>query len=192
MELVAEVKSPDPMNAPLASILRLPLGLDIWEVKATRIVLRANEAQLDRLRQMGFEVRQIVETEKHVAAFATDENIAGYHSVESLERDLRELAAKHSDIAELTQIGESIEHRPIWSIRIGARRADPALPKILFMGCHHAREWISVEVPFLLARELVTTANDRRVARWLNAGEIWIVPIVNPDGHEFSRTSNRL
>ena len=128
MELVAEVRSPDPMNAPLASILRLPLGLDIWEVKATRIVLRANEAQLDRLRQMGFEVRQIVETEKHVAAFATDENIAGYHSVESLERDLRELAAKHSDIAGLKQIGESIERRPIWSIRIGARRADPALP----------------------------------------------------------------
>src|SRR5687767_13492610 len=33
-----------------------------------------------------------------------------------------------------------------------------------------------------------------QIAGWLQAGEIWIAPMVNPDGHEFSRTgpANRL
>ena len=58
MELVAEVRSPDPMNAPLASILRLPLGLDIWEVKATRIVLRANDTDRRGSRRRDLAVRR--------------------------------------------------------------------------------------------------------------------------------------
>ena len=47
-----------------------------------------------------------------------------------------------------------------WSgsgVRAG-RRGRPA--KILFMGCHHAREWIAVEVTYLLAKELVEPADD--------------------------------
>jgi carboxypeptidase T len=30
------------------------------------------------------------------------------------------------------------------------------------------------------------------VQRWLQRGEIWVAPMINPDGHEFSRTENRL
>src|SRR3954454_23765874 len=32
----------------------------------------------------------------------------------------------------------------------------------------------------------------RRLERWLQRGEIWVAPIINPDGHEFSRAENRL
>jgi carboxypeptidase T len=60
------------------------------------------------------------------------------------------------------------------------------------MGCHHAREWIAVEVPFLLAKELVERADEAPIAGWLESGEIWVAPMVNPDGHEHSRTEARL
>ena len=63
---------------------------------------------------------------------------------------------------------------------------------VLFMGCHHAREWIAVEVPFLLAKELVERADDPQVAGWLSRAEIWVAPMVNPDGHEHSRVEQRL
>lgn len=190
MELIVKVTSPDP-RIPLADLLRLPLGLDIWEAKPDHLILRAAEAQLDRVSGLGYRVEQLQELGAHLSAFATAEALSGYHSAQSLEEELRQLAEARSDIAELREIGRSIEGRPILALRLGARRGD-ALPKLLFMGCHHAREWIAVEVPFLLAKELVERADDPSVAGWLSQGEIWVAPMVNPDGHEHSRVAERL
>ena len=140
---------------------------------------------------MGYGVEQLQDVAAHLSTFATDEAIAGYHSAAGLEQDLRRLAEARPDIAELKEIGRSIEGRPIQVLRIGERRGGEA-PKVLFMGCHHAREWIAVEVPFLLAKELVERADDPQIAGWLSKGEVWVAPMVNPDGHEHSRTEQRL
>jgi carboxypeptidase T len=103
---------------------------------------------------------------------------------------MRQLATAHPHLAELKELGRSIEGRTIWALRIGERRGNSK--KVLFMGCHHAREWIAVEVPFLLARELLEKANEPKIAGWLSSAEIWVAPMVNPDGHEFCRTQYRL
>ncbi len=190
MELIVKVTSPG-LRAPLADLLRLPLGLDVWEVKSDHLILRAAEAQIDRLARMGYGVEQMQDVETHLRAFATAEAVSGYHSAASLEQELRQLADARPDIAELREIGRSVEGRAIQVLRIGDRRGGTT-PKLLFMGCHHAREWIAVEVPFLLAKELVERADDPQVAGWLARGEIWVAPMVNPDGHEHSRVEQRL
>ena len=71
-----------------------------------------------------------------------------------------------------------------WHFGIGERHGSPK--KILFLGCHHAREWISVEVPFLLAKELIEGVNKSTISDLLSSGEIWVVPLVNPDGFRYS------
>jgi carboxypeptidase T len=106
-------------QASLAQLLQLPLGLDIWQVRRDYVVLRADEPQAARLRQMGYTTEEIVETETHIATFATAEAIAAYHSAETLEGDLRQLAESQPEIAELREIGRSLEDRPIWALRIG-------------------------------------------------------------------------
>jgi carboxypeptidase T len=189
VNIVYTVRSDSP-QASLAQLLHLPLGLDVWQVKADHVVLRADEAQAARLRQIGYTTEELVETETHISMFATAEAIAAYHSAETLEDDLRQLAESQPEIAELREIGRSLEERPIWALRIGERRATEH--KLLFMGCHHAREWVSVEVPYLLAEHLVKNAGQAPVRDWLQRGEIWVAPMVNPDGHEFSRTRDRL
>ncbi len=189
MELIAKITSPSTQR-PLADLLRIPLGLDVWETKPDHVILRAAEAQLDRLARMGYGVEQLQDVGAHLSAFATAEAAAGYHSAASLEDDLRQLAQARPDIAELRRIGQSVEGRPVHVLRIGDRRG--GTPKVLFMGCHHAREWIAVEVPFLLAKELVERADEPQVAGWLSRGEVWVAPMVNPDGHEHCRTAERL
>jgi carboxypeptidase T len=186
MNIVYSVRADSPQAPPLAQLIDLPLGLDIWQVKADRVILRAAEEQATRLRQMGYTTEEVVETETHVARFATAEAIAAYHSAETLEQDLRQLAESQPEIAELREIGRSVENRPIWALRLGEQRASEH--KLLFMGCHHAREWVSVEVPYLLAEHLVNNADQPPVRQWLQRGEIWVAPMVNPDGHEFSRS----
>jgi len=190
MELIVKVTSPG-LRTPLADLLRLPLGLDVWEVKPDHLILRAAEPQIDRLARMGYGVEQMQDVETHLRAFATAEAVSGYHSAASLEQELQQLADTRPDIAELREIGRSVEGRAIHVLRIGERH-EARRPKILFMGCHHAREWIAVEVPFLLAKELVERADDPQIAAWLSSAEIWVAPMVNPDGHEHSRVAQRL
>ena len=193
MNIIYSVRSDSPQAPPLRWLVDHPrehLGLDVWQVKPDYVMLRASEEQAARLRQMGYTTEEVVETENHLARFATADAIAAYHSAETLESDLHQLAESQPEIAELHEIGRSLENRPIWALRIGERRGSEH--KLLFMGCHHAREWISVEVAYLLAEHLVTGANQAPVRDWLQRGEIWVAPMVNPDGHEYSRTQNRL
>lgn len=189
MTLILQVTSTNP-QVPLSQLLELPLELDVWEVKPDYIVLRAAEPQAERLQRMGYQVEQLHLTDTYLSMFATEEAIAGYHSAASLEQDMRQLATSQPHIVELREIGRSIENRPIWALRIGERRGSTR--KILFLGCHHAREWLAVEVPYRLAEYVVTHANQNPVQQWLTDGEIWVAPMVNPDGHEYSRTQNRL
>ena len=189
MSVIAKVTSTSP-RAPLSQLLTAPLGLDVWEVRADHLVLQATEAQAERLEHMGYEVEQLHETQSYLSIFATEEAVAGYHSVETLEADLRRLAEENSEIAELHEIGRSVENRPIWALRLGERRGSTL--KMAFLGCHHAREWISVEVAYLLAEHLVTNATTNPVQQWFQKGEIWVAPMVNPDGHEYTRTEQRL
>jgi carboxypeptidase T len=187
--LIARVTSTSP-RAPLARLVTSPLGLDVWEVRPDFVVLQADEFQLGRLEAMGFAVEQLQTAETHLSTFATAAAVSGYHSVATLEQDLRRLAEEHPEIAELHEIGRSIEGRPLWALRIGERRGSTR--RVAFLGCHHAREWISVEVPFRLAEHLLENASSDPVQGWLQQGEVWVAPMVNPDGHEHTRTQNRL
>jgi Zinc carboxypeptidase len=70
--------------------------------------------------------------------------------------------------------------------------------KVLFVGCHHAREWISVEIPYLVAEYLIynykdnpTNDKEKRIKHLLTNREITFVPMVNPNGHIYSVTKNR-
>jgi hypothetical protein len=111
-----------------------------------------------------------------------------YHSSLELETELRLLEAAYPQIARLREIGRSLEGRPIYGLKISDNPAlDENEPAIVFLGCHHAREWISVEVPLLLGRHLLENySTDPGVRALVDGGEIWVVPLVNPDGLEYS------
>lgn len=111
-----------------------------------------------------------------------------FHSYAELERDLMELADSYPSLAQVIDIGDSLEQRNIYALRISDNVGmEENEPSVIFLGCHHAREWISVEVPYLLGKYLVENyASDAGVKRLVDNGDIWIVPLVNPDGLEYS------
>ncbi len=121
-----------------------------------------------------------------------------YHTPQTLTADLARLRGldKQGLVAPNVKTIDPIPtaRMPIPAIRIGKNPGH----RILFLGGSHAREWISVEVPYLLAELLVKVANGIKVdpyydryhaeLRWLvEHREIWIVPLLNPEGHAFSR-----
>jgi murein tripeptide amidase MpaA len=167
------------------------LRLDLLMEKDGRIYLVASPGEMAALAAL--RVAATVETPRLLQAAGQGLSAAGgingaYHSTLELETDLRLLERDHPGLASVREIGESLEKRKIYALKISDNAAsDEGEPAVLFLGCHHAREWISVEVPFLFGRYLLENyAGSQEVRDLVDASEIWIVPIVNPDGLEYS------
>ncbi len=88
----------------------------------------------------------------------------------------------------LDSIGASIEGRPILAMKIGAGADSPARPNVLFMATHHAREWVSTE----MAMKLIRWIADSLPRPLLITRDIWVIPVENPDGYQYSFTTERL
>jgi murein tripeptide amidase MpaA len=88
----------------------------------------------------------------------------------------------------VVNLGSSVQNRPIYAVKLSDNvTADEDEAEVLFLGCHHAREWIAVDVPIRIARSLAQSySTDARIRSLLDRSEVWIVPIVNPDGLEYS------
>ena len=111
-----------------------------------------------------------------------------FHSYAELERELLALQDSYSHIARVIDLGDSLEGRNIYALKISDNvYQDEQEAELFFVGCHHAREWISVEVPFLLGKYLVENyETNSQVKDLVDQCEIWIVPLLNPDGLEYS------
>ena len=111
-----------------------------------------------------------------------------YHSYAELERELLALQDSYSHIARVIDLGDSLEGRNIYALKISDNvYQDEQEAELFFVGCHHAREWISVEVSFLLGKYLVENyATNSQIKDLVDQCEIWIVPLLNPDGLEYS------
>lgn len=60
-------------------------------------------------------------------------------------------------------------------------------PEVLIVALHHAREWTSSEIALALAENLTSSYhNDSRLSWLVDNREIWIVPVVNPDGLDYA------
>ncbi len=84
-------------------------------------------------------------------------------------------------------IGASVEGRAILAVKIGAAADAPSRPNVLFMGTHHAREWVSTEMAMRLIRWLADSAPPGLLA----TRDIWVIPVENPDGYQYTFTNDR-
>ncbi|MEM6294185.1 MAG: M14 family zinc carboxypeptidase [Myxococcota bacterium] len=108
-----------------------------------------------------------------------------YKNPAMVEALLRGYQAKYPEISTLVELGRSHQGRPIWALKISDNpTADESEPSVLLNGAHHASELLSVEFPLDAAATLLEGyGRDRDVTRWVDGMEIFVVPMVNPDGN---------
>ena len=102
-----------------------------------------------------------------------------FHSLEEIEEELRQLAQQPG--VELVQLGQSVEGRAILGLRMGQAEA----PRWRILGAHHGDEASSSELALLLAHTLLEERSDL-----LEDREVWLVPVVNPDGYVSTSRNN--
>jgi len=114
-----------------------------------------------------------------------------FHSYATLEAELIGLNASQPDLVRLEVIGTSVQNRSIFALRI--TEGNGPKPDVLFMGLHHANEWMSLETVIYLARYFLANAKvNPRVDTILQKANLWFIPLVNPDGLEYSRIHDNL
>ena len=122
-----------------------------------------------------------------------------YHSfdepINGIKDQLHNIAATYPHIAQLKTIGHSIQKRPMLVMRLTNEKVGKkeGKPQVLFVGTHHAREWVATEMSMRLIKYLTANyGSDARVTELLDNVEVWIMPVGNPDGYQYTFTNERL
>ncbi len=120
-----------------------------------------------------------------------------YKTLAEINTQLSAWVTAYPAMASTFVVGSSLENRQIRGVKItGPESAEfpkASRPQILFNGCQHAREWISPMVNMYLGDQfLIQYGAGGTVKDLLDRVEIVIVPVVNPDGYEYTWTTNRL
>lgn len=97
-----------------------------------------------------------------------------------------DLVALRPNLVTKLAVGTTIQGRTIFGMRITGP-AGGNKPAVMFTGCQHAREWVAVMVPMYIADALVSRYDtDSQIHALVDELEFFIVPIVNPDGYEYT------
>jgi hypothetical protein len=119
-----------------------------------------------------------------------------YRSFDDPQRGVRaflDSLARASPRVKLDTVGFSFERRPILAVQIGQRDDAAARPNVVFMATYHAREWAATEMALRLARYLAAPPTPSvRLDSLLARRDVWVLPVANPDGYEYTFTADRL
>ena len=105
------------------------------------------------------------------------------YDYDDMQADVQQLAAMYPQYIEVSSIGSSVEGRDLTLVKMGSGKT-----KILLVGAHHAREYItSTYLMNTIDKYLYAAAKGQSIGSYdveemLSKVSVYIVPMVNPDG----------
>jgi len=115
-----------------------------------------------------------------------------FHNYAQMTTELQNIVSTYPTITSLYNLGQSVQGRTIWGLKI---TDNPTMeedePEVRICGVHHGNEYMGAELSLLLAQYLTQNyATNTTVTTLVDNREIWIIPMVNPDGREMSTRYN--
>ncbi|HXG26974.1 MAG TPA: M14 family metallopeptidase [Candidatus Binatia bacterium] len=117
---------------------------------------------------------------------------AGYHNYPELVAAIHEVEAAHPELVDVFSIGKSAEGRDIWAAKVSDNvAADEDEPEVLVDALHHGDEHLAAEQALYLLHVLAGDDGiDEQVTALVDAREVWIVFMLNPDGAQYDLTGD--
>ncbi len=154
------------------------MGADLDGVWGDVARIYGTDETLSALRDMGFSVSPIP---RGRPARTAD----GYPAPAEIGAILSDLAARHADICRVVSIGRSTQGRDLPMVRISDhpdREEDE--PEVLYIGGFHGDEPPGTVLCLEFIRLLLDTyGTDAAVTGLVDDLEIWVLPLMNPDGY---------
>jgi murein tripeptide amidase MpaA len=156
-------------------------GAAIEHIDANEIEVVASPREINRIRALGYTVEELAAIQDFPPADSA------YHNYTEMSNAIASAATNYPSIVSRFSIGKSYENRDLWAVKISDNVAtDESEPEVLFVGLHHAREHLTVEMALYILKELTQKySTDTRIRNIVNSREIYIVFNLNPDGGEY-------
>ncbi len=124
-------------------------------------------------------------------AAAGDGVFRRYAGAGGLKEEFEQAAAANRRITKLVTVGETVNGQEIIALKVSEdadRVRDGKKPAVLYLGAQHAREWITPEMIRRLMHQYLDgyESGDTQIRRLVEERELWLVPVANPDGYDFS------
>ena len=163
-------------------------GAAIEEIGANYVIVRATPQEASQIAKLGFPIEEIGQAEVFspgVEAFPPGDE--AYHDYAEMVAEIQQVAAAYPGLVTYFSIGQSYEGRELWAAKISDNVAvDEDEPEVLFLGLHHAREHLTVEMTLYVLNLLAGKyGTDSQITDLVNSREVYILFNVNPDGGEY-------
>ncbi len=151
-----------------------------------------NQKEYDEFKNLGIKIEiQIPDVEKYLKekyGYHVLIDFGEYYTFSEMQQEMNQIASQYPNITKLCTLGLSWYNKPILMMKISDNpNSNENEPKGLFTGVHHAREPIGTSICMDFIRWLCQKYNQNDTATFLvNEREIYIVPVVNPDGYVYN------
>ena len=176
-------------------------GYDVIAYKPGAYIDVAGTSSLyNDLRNQGYQVTVNITGDELRENMVAGKDLNGYRTYSDLVSELQQIEASHPNICKLYDVGNSqgkqyfqggnfnysTYNHDIWALKVSDNvAAEEDEPSVYYMGAHHAREPISLEVTmYILNHILANYGVDPQITANVDNTQIWFVPLVNPDGHK--------
>lgn len=163
------------------------MGLDIINREEKFLFILTNDEGFLKLKKAGYKIAIISEDyEERIREISLQ-----YPTFEEVLRELDSLQRSYPEISKLETLG-SVNNYPIIAMKITDNPLiEEEEPEIRFTGCHHGNEKISTVICLYYIKRLLSEYYENPLINYLvNNREIWIIPILNPDGYVRNRRYN--
>lgn len=176
------------------------LGMSIEFLRSDSVWGFAMPSQVKAIEKKGFKILGNFDREVarggHEGVLDFPSKDSAYHNLEETLEVIKKFESDNPEMVRLKSIGKSYEGRDIWAVHINTTAKDldsseSLKPGVIIMAAHHAREHLSVEVPLQFMDYLLKNKNDLTIRNLLESRDIWIIPVVNPDGKNYDISTGR-
>ncbi|KAM8966445.1 carboxypeptidase A6 [Pelodytes ibericus] len=117
-------------------------------------------------------------------------NYEEYHSLDEIVSWMHYMNKTHSHLISMFSVGKSYEGRPLYVLKLGKMAPKK---KAIWIDCGiHAREWIGPAFCQWFVKEVVNSYNrDPSMKKILSVLNIYVMPVLNVDGYQYSWTTDR-
>ncbi|MHC4462656.1 MAG: M14 family zinc carboxypeptidase [Planctomycetota bacterium] len=169
-------------------------GYNISNVRGNIVTIYATQEELEVLRDAGYtpvkiEQQQLSKVEERKAG---KKGLGVYHNYATLTAELEAYAADHNNICRLSSLGTSVQGRELLAVKITDNPdVEEDEPEFKYVSTIHGDEPVGTEMCLYFINMLLTNyASDPNITELIDSTEIWIVPLMNPDGLELGTRSN--
>ncbi|KAJ8004196.1 hypothetical protein DPEC_G00156270 [Dallia pectoralis] len=116
-----------------------------------------------------------------------------YHSLEDIYFWIHKMAQDYPDMIKVLLIGSSFEKNPLYVLKLSGRQ-ERAEKRAMWIDCGiHAREWISPAFCLWFVQYSVSFyTQNNEIKEILDSMDIYVLPVMNPDGYQYTWTTNRM